>query len=319
MNRKNNIIKWNLQSILKLIVTLLICNYLLISTAFPQCQPFIKIDGKNLIANETVPAGIKLPVWLTSGQTLACGLTIEAISIIEFSENATSLEYSKVIAFTSQVPVDVPTGKVWKIESILKRPIISGGTNKVEFTMAGTNSFTVPACAEYICIEVWGAGGGGQGGNNTSAPGGGGGGGGYGQGCFTVTPGTNYNVTIGAGGNGGSAGGSVGGNGGTSQVGTLISASGGSGGVLSGGAGGTSTADINISGFKGTAGVGGSNPPLTGSGGDGGNGGKGGLGSYANADGNPGTSPGGGGAGGGYYNGNKNGGRGADGKVIITW
>jgi len=305
-------------SMLAIIISGITLLSLLLSsnTVKAQCQPFIKIDGKIIISNETVASGVKFPIWLKAGQTVSCGLTVESISIIEFTENGTSLEYSQVLSLSSKTPVSVPTGKVWKIESVLKQPIISGGTNKVEFVMAGTSSFTVPACAEYICIEVWGAGGGGQTGG-TGIASYGGGGGAYGQECFVVNPGTTYNVVIGLGGaGGGSSAGSSGTAGGSSSVGSLISAGGGNGGSSSGGLGGTSTAAISVPGFNGSQGVV-SRPG--GNGGYGGNGGAGGIGTSADQNGPAGSSPGGGGAGGSYYNSIKTGGRGADGQAIIYW
>jgi hypothetical protein len=286
-----------------------------------QCQPFIKIDGKMVIANETVPSGVRFPIWLKGGQTLACGLTIDAISAIEFNETGGALEYNQVLSVSSQSPVTVPSGKVWKIESILKQPIISGGTNKVEYTMQGTSTFTVPSCAEYICIEVWGAGGGGQA-NQTTSPfsgGAGGGGGSYGQECFSVTPGTVYTVTVGAGGAGGSTNFGAGSAGGTTSVGSLISAGGGAGGTGSGGAGGTSTAAVSIPGFSGLAGCPqcNGNYYVGGAGGNGANGGTGGL--YQSNNGTPGNSPGGGGSGGGGGSTQRTGGTGGPGKVVISW
>ncbi|MCC6600785.1 MAG: hypothetical protein IT223_08935 [Crocinitomicaceae bacterium] len=286
-----------------------------------QCQPFIKVDGNILIANETVAEGLKLPLWLTSGQTLACGATVKGISLIEFTENGSALEYSQVMSLTSATPVSVPTGKVWKVESIMKQPIISGGTNKVDYVMEGTSIFTVPSCAEYICIEVWGGGGGGQG-NQTSSPysgGGGGGGGSYGQGCFTVVPGTNYTVTVGGGGLGGATSLGVGAAGGTTSVGSLISAGGGSGGTTGGGNGGTSTAPFNVPGFKGLQGWVTYNGSyyIGGAGGYGANGGTGG--GYSSSNGSPGSSPGGGGSGAGGGSSQYKGGLGAAGKVSITW
>lgn len=291
-----------------------------------QCQPFIKVDGKMVIANETVPSGVRFPIWLKANQTLACGLTIDAISVIEFTENGSTLEYSQVLSVTSQTPVSVPAGKVWKIESILKRPIISGGTNKVEYTQQGNSTFTVPSCAEYICIEVWGAGGGGQANQITTPwPGGAGGGGGsYGQECFTVVPGTVYTVIVGAGGAGGSAASlSAGSAGGTTSVVGLISAGGGAGGTGAGGsgsgAGGTSTAAVSIPGFNGLPGCGSCNGSsyVGGTGGNGANGGLGGV--YVSNNGTTGGSPGGGGSGGGGGSTQRAGGQGGPGKVVITW
>ncbi len=100
------------------------------------------------------------------------------------------------------------------------------------FTVSG--SFVIPSGANSITVEVVGAGG--SGGINGS---GGGGGGGYAMGVYTVTPGTSYAVTIGAGGAGSS--------GGTTSFGSLISAS--------GGANGNSVSNPNIGG-GGAGGVG---------------------------------------------------------------
>lgn len=164
----------------------------------------------------------------------------------------------------------------------------SGATGNITYTANGT--FTVPTCVTNICIEVWSGGGGGGGraqaaGCNVCAEvagGGGGGGGGYGQQCFNVVPGTDYAVTIGAGGTGGSGigcGGTAGNGtaGGTTSVGALISAIGGSGGTGavagtpgSGGAGGTSSATTNATGT--TGGNGGNGCFAPGSGGTGANG-----------------------------------------------
>jgi len=285
-----------------------------------QCEPFIRIDGEIVIANETVPTGLALPLWLKAGQTLSVGLTVRSVSVIEFNEAGTSLEYSQVLSITSALPLAVPAGKVWKVESIVKKPTIGGGVNRVEYLMAGSNTFTVPSCAEYICIEAWGGGGGGQGGKYTTPyrSGGGGGGGAYGQGCFDVVPGTTYTVSVGAGGlrsDPSSSTPPAGSDGGNSSVGTLITAYGGKGGTNSGGLGGTSNGAVSISGFVGLPGIA-AQYSAGGNGGYGGNGGAGGLGvSNSNAT-NP-SAPGGGGAGGDTYG--YNGSHGAQGKVIITW
>jgi len=297
-----------------------------VSSSHAQCEPFIRIDGEIVIANETVPRGLRLPLWLQAGQTLSVGTTVRSISVIEFTENGSALEYAGVLSITSSTPQAVPSGKVWKVESVVKMPMVGGGSNSLTYAMAGTNTFTVPSCAEFICIEIWGAGAGGQGGR-TSSPGpalsgGGGGGGSYGQGCFDVTPNSSHAVTVGAGGIGSAGGGapSNGGIGGNSSVGTLISAGGGNAGITGGGTGGSSSAAVNVNGFKGLAGSGVLGAP-GGSGGFGGNGGAGGLG-VGGAIGGSGINPGGGGAGGGISgtgNTGYTGGNGADGRVVISW
>jgi len=286
-----------------------------------QCQPYIKIDGNLINANQIHPTGLSLPVWLRAGQTLSADQMVNSISVIVFTVNGTSLEFKEVLPISSLVTV--PAGEVWKIESILKQPSM-GNANSVVMSQSGTYSFTVPNCANYICIEVWGAGGGGGGGRNsgsTAGGGGGGGGGGYGQECFVVSSGTTYQVIVGSGGSGGAVNG-TGSSGAVSSVGSLISATGGTGGsggsVGTGGVGGSSTAAIHISGADGKN----QSTFDGGRGGAGGNGGLGGNGGGWEGWGTAGSNPGGGGGGGGgtqNSGGAKGGSPGADGKVVISW
>src|SRR4051812_30848265 len=199
-----------------------------------QCQPYIKIDGVMTIANTTSQTGITLPFWLKEGQTLAADQMVQSISVIEFTVNANALEFSQVRKITTVQTV--PVGKVWKIESIGKTASLSN-TNGALYSSVGTYSLTVPNCASYLCIEVWGGGGGG---NNSTVAAGGGGGGAYGQGCFTVTPGTVLTVVLGNAGTVGAPG-TAGGTSSVNGTGVSISASGGAaGGTSAGGAGGSS-------------------------------------------------------------------------------
>lgn len=292
---------------------------------FAQCKPMIKIDGKATVVNPNDDFGIRFPFWMTSGQTLAVGSSVSSISIIEFEENGISLEYSGVLSFTSSSPVQVPSGKVWKLESA-QIDNNSSTYKRVTFS-AGTYAWQVPACAEEICIEVWGGGGGGSG-NWTSgglSSGAGGGGGGFGSGCFVVAPGTPFSITVGQGGAGGAAN-ANGANGGNTNVGSLISATGGLGGTISstggaGGAGGTSPALSNAPGASGSPGIPSTNPAASGRGGAAGNGGEGGESASGSAgNGLPGSNPGGGGSGGQRFNSSGyTGGKGGDGRVIISW
>ena len=106
--------------------------------------------------------------------------------------------------------------------------INSSGTPLV-FNSTGSCTWTCPSGVTKIKLIVIGGGGGG-GGGGSSTNGTKGGSGGVGIGFYTVTPGTAYAVTIGAGANGASAFG-TGGNGGSSSFGSLLTATGGVGGV----------------------------------------------------------------------------------------
>jgi hypothetical protein len=285
-----------------LLIIAILCSFF----AQAQNQPVLAIDG----VNTTFQSGLSLPYWLKAGQSLNVVANASSVSIMEFTVDSNTLKYSRVISLNSLQTV--PTGKIWKIEAI--GTITMGGTvgftntsmptiftSPKTFSTPGTYSWIVPPNVTSICVEVWG--GGGSGGTGVQYTyGGGGGGGGYGYQCFTVVPGTIYTVTV------GNASG-------TSNLGTLISATGGgngsyaSGGTGIGGAGGESTATFNISGANGISGSGSND---FGKGGAGANGGLGAVNPSAN-----GTAPGGGGAGGGFgYN---TGGSGAPGKVIIYW
>jgi hypothetical protein len=178
----------------------------------------------------------------------------------------------------------------------------SGSVPDMEvFDTNGT--FIVPEGVAKITVEVWGGGGGGQSASNSpNFVGSGGGGGGYGKEIFDVTPGDNYEVTVGLGGASDSPGGpsSFGSTNGTQP---LISATGGfpgtniqkffyttNGGPLVkistlnsiGGGGGKSDALINITGgsggYFGSEFVISANQLFGGSGGNAGCGGSGGRG-----------------------------------------
>jgi hypothetical protein len=189
-------------------------------------------------------------------------------------------------------------------------------TNMQVYATAGTNTFTVPAGVTKIMVEVWGGGGGG--GLNSTATtryGYGGGGGGYGKGIFTVTSGTNYTITIGAGGLAGTAS-ANGGTGGTSSVGTLITATGGTGGLSFGvmgvatGEGGTSSAVFSITGKSASMWDGFGGDSFGGGGGNGGTNGK---------SAGQGIAPGGGGGGGAPNTGFTSGAAGGAGRIVIWY
>lgn len=246
---------------------------------------------------------ISLPYWVGAGKSVQLGQNAVTASILEFTLVNNEMEFSQAIHFTSIGTV--PTGKVWKIEAIgignnSNYNSINNFSNSnypsifnspITFSTPGTYTWTVPPGVTNICIEAWGGGGRGGDGyvyNNYSGySGGGGGGGGYGYQCFTVIPGTTYNVIVGAGSTGS-------GSGGTSSFGTLISVTGGqdgSDGTLTTpgvyGTGGSSSSNFYINGENGAANKGGK-------------GANGGIGGTAGSNGGliqatQGTAPGGGG------------------------
>ncbi|MDN7476124.1 hypothetical protein QZM71_14795 [Burkholderia multivorans] len=153
------------------------------------------------------------------------------------------------------------------------------------FTSSGT--FTVPAGVTTLYVSGCAAGGGGgsgasnNGGQSSLVGGGGGGGGGAGQSIirqpYTVTPGQNISITIGAAGTGGAGpvtngAGSAGTSGGNTVVGSLITLTGGGAGV------GGGAVQSNTNGGGGAGGAGGVGYPYGGNGSDGNIMGQGGMG-----------------------------------------
>lgn len=137
----------------------------------------------------------------------------------------------------------------------------SGATlNGSSITWTNGGAWTAPAGVTRF--RARGVGGGGGAGSyfagNADMPGCGGGGG-YFEGIYTTAPGTNYVLTVGAGGAGGTSGGN-GSAGGTTSFGAVATALGGGGGLNganpAGGIGGTSSGGlINIQGGDGTDGL----------------------------------------------------------------
>jgi hypothetical protein len=112
----------------------------------------------------------------------------------------------------------------------------SGGAtcahDQLIFTSNG--SFTVPTNVTHVTGELWGGGGGGGSMSASCSPFGGGAGG-YAEVLVTVTPGQQYDVTVGSGGGGAPQGGNQGGQGGNSAIANgglvLVQAGGGVGGA----------------------------------------------------------------------------------------
>lgn len=223
----------------------------------------------------------------------------------------------------------------------------STGVTVVQYTSAGTATFTVPQGITTLIVECWGGGGGGADGGP------GGSGGEYAAStAYAVTPGQVLTITVGRGGSGGSNGNN--GSSGKASIVTggtgTITASGGLGGVSGGSVGPSggsgSSAPVHVNGGAGgsapnqggggggeagsgppgsaTAGSAGSSGGSTSGGAGGtsaGNGGNGGAGGSTNNGGSNGLTPGGGGGGGGAYSSffGNSGGSGAQGEVQITY
>ncbi len=156
---------------------------------------------------------------------------------------------------------------------------------------ATANWWTAPTGVHGAIVQAWGGGGGGGGGanggsgNGNAVTAGGGAGGSYAEGVATVTPATQYGITLGSGGSGGANSGATGGTGGdTFWAGNAIVARGGVGG---GGATTTTT--------PGTKGLGSASATSVGSivtsvGGNGGDAAGGPPGAYSGGGGSSGSS-----------------------------
>ena len=245
-------------------------------------------------------------------------------------------QHSKVIHLVVALALVVSLGLV-----MTPLVMVYGATQNEEFTESGT--FVVPAGVTEITVQAWGSGG--AGGGSTDAGwylargGAGGGGGAYASSTLTVEPGQELQVVVGAGGTGVS--GANGNPGSPSFVGpntnpddALVRAAAGSGGTGNtgfdsppGGAGGAVEDSIGQNRSAGGDGGDGATGFIfntsSGAGGDGAyGGGSGGAAlSSGTANGNPGDVPGGGGGGARTEQdgGNRAGGAGAAGKVVIAW
>ena len=285
-------------------------------TLTAQNDPVLIIDNMNI----TIKPGVSLPYWLKAGQTVNLGTNSKSASILEFTVDSNNLVFSQAISLT--VAQTVPSNKVWKIEGIgvntqnsfipssnglTSSDSTSSSTSNLpsiyqspkKYDVPGTYIWIVPPGITSICVEVWGAGGGGACGEIAIV--GGGGGGGYSYQCFTVIPGNNYVVTVGAGGSGNNCIPSFreGRAGGDSSLGSLINATGGRGG----------SSAVQATGGTGNY--------INGGDAIGRNGGYGGNGGYGVNGGVNGNFPGGGGGAG--FSTNYGGSNGAGGQVIIYW
>ena len=126
------------------------------------------------------------------------------------------------IAASDIVPVpDAPTLR-------FALPAMPPGPTEMS-TFGSNSSWQVPGGVRRVRVRVVGGGGGG-GGGDTGYAGGGGGAGGYAEALLAVTPGTGYEIVVGAAGSGGDVG-QTGGAGGVSGFGGLVTAGGGQGGA----------------------------------------------------------------------------------------
>lgn len=131
---------------------LILLALLMASATVGLCQPIIAIDGNNILADENASAGLKLPAWLKSGQTLAKGQSVYSISVIEFTVNGTALDYSQNLSVTTVQTV--PANKVWKIEAVLKAATSSPLKNDgITETSANQGSMSIDAC-KTACVAL---------------------------------------------------------------------------------------------------------------------------------------------------------------------
>lgn len=157
-------------------------------------------------------------------------------------------------------------------------------TNTVTFTTTGTTAWVAPAGVTFVSAECWGTGGSSGGSSSTTKGGSGGGGGAYAKtASVAVTPGSSYNIVVGAVGSTGTGAGGVGGD--TSFVGNSSQsclAKGGGGGAANGGTAGTGGLASASTGDPATKFNGGSGFTTTGTSGGGG-GGSGGTAAGGNS------------------------------------
>ena len=219
-----------------------------------------------------------------AGGTLTGDVTLNAQSDLRFAD----ADSSNWVAL--QAPATVASNVTWSLPNadgtanqVLKTDgagalgwAAAGGATLNEFTSSGT--WTKPSGANFVMVEVWGAGGGGgsgrTGANSTVRNGGGGGGGGaYNYKMFKASDlAATVSITIGAGGAGGAAinapTGNTGTDGGSTTFGTLLTVYGGNGGPGGGTttAGGTGGGTISTSGLPSDVGFGGGNSNVSGGG-----------------------------------------------------
>ena len=134
---------------------------------------------------------------------------------------------------------------------------IATGTSQLQYELytSGSTTWTAPAGVTKVKVICIGGGGGGGSDDPTPVFGGNGGYGGIAVGIYTVTPGTSYVATVGAGGAGTNTFGADGSAGGTSSFGSLLSATGGGGGIAGQTSGANGANGIGTNGVTGNGSV----------------------------------------------------------------
>lgn len=266
---------------------------------------------QNTITGDKIAANTINGDRITAGSITADRLSASYVQVggsaSDINSGTTTINGGKITA--NSITVD-------QINNVATGQIIAGSFNFVSFTTVGSTTFTIPDYVYKIKITCIGAGGGAG-----SRNGGGGGGGGGSIGVFSVTPGTNYTVTVGS---GGASTGQATGAAGTasSVVGGLITivANGGGGATAVPGGGGDSLGGVGGTSYGGniniTGGYGWPGSPFTGAYG------SGGAAAFIGTNmGSPGVSasPNSGGGGCSNYYPNNSGGSGGSGLVIIEY
>ena len=278
----------------------------------PKTSAFTAVSGEGYLVDTTSAAiTVTLPTSPSEGDEVTLvdyganaatnNITITSSDDIEDSTNDVFIDYNKgsVVLFYSGAT------KGWLVKSAANE------------TATALNS--IPLTVDYLIVAGGGAGGGSRGGNATIGAGGGGAGGYKTATSYSLSAGTNYSITIGAGGSGNA---NAAGDNGSSSSFNSITATGGDGGGSSGGDSGdspTNTGGTNYTAgaYWGAGGGAGTGSGQNGSNGASGTGGTGGDGYQSSITGTA-TYYGGGGGGGIYQNTAGSGGLGGGGNGLGT-
>jgi hypothetical protein len=180
--------------------------------------------------------------WRGDATWAAVGAASGSITASGYTQTTARL-LGRTTASTGAIEeITVGTGLTFSAGSL---SLTAGSALKYDLYTSGTTTWTAPAGVtrvKVICI-----GGGGGGGRFFACDNGGDGGyGGIAIGIYTVTPGSGYVATVGAGGVGSTSG--NGSSGSTSSLGSLLSATGGSGGIQGGASGSYGVGSNGITG-----------------------------------------------------------------------